>query len=83
MYAKRAFVHWYVCEGMEERELSQAREEEYEDFAPYSNDTWEVESDDCEESDLMCNKHAFVHWYVTEGMEEGSSLESCFSREGL
>jgi tubulin alpha len=27
MYAKRAFVHWYVDEGMEEGEFSQAREE--------------------------------------------------------
>ena len=27
MYAKRAFVHWYVREGMEEGELSEARED--------------------------------------------------------
>ena len=27
MYAKRAFVHWYVGEGMEEGELSEARED--------------------------------------------------------
>ena len=25
LYAKRAFVHWYVGEGMEEREFSEAR----------------------------------------------------------
>jgi len=24
MYAKRAFVHWYVSEGMEEGELTEA-----------------------------------------------------------
>ena len=27
MYAKRAFLHWYVREGMEEGELSEARED--------------------------------------------------------
>ena len=27
MYAKHAFVHWYVGEGMEERECSEARED--------------------------------------------------------
>jgi tubulin alpha len=27
MYAKRAFVHWYVSEGMEEGEFSEARED--------------------------------------------------------
>ncbi len=27
MYAKRAFVHWYIAEGMEEGEFSEARED--------------------------------------------------------
>lgn len=27
MYAKRAFVHWYACEGMEEYEFSDTRQE--------------------------------------------------------
>jgi tubulin alpha len=26
MHRKRAFIHWYVGEGMEEMELSEARE---------------------------------------------------------
>ena len=27
MYGKRAFVHWYVSEGMEEGEFAEARED--------------------------------------------------------
>lgn len=64
MYSKRAFVHWYMGEGMEDGEFGEDYGDEEQQNRKKGNFTPKF------------RRKAFLHWYKGEGMDEMEFTEA-------
>merc|ERR1712045_502828 len=80
MYSQRAFVHWYVGEGMEEGEFSEAREDLGFLEKDYLDVVTEQASDEVNpEEELFCNFRTFRPMFGTTKRQWKSIVKPDFS----
>merc|ERR1719156_388812 len=88
MFRRKAFLHWYTGEGMDEMEFTEAESNMNDlvsEYQQYQDATAEEEGEFDEEEMFkrvaeqftgMFRRKAFLHWYTGEGMDEMEFTEA-------